>query len=524
MPRTPRASLPATLLLLATFSAALPAQTLETAIQSYLGGAIADASNSEPVTIDEWTTAHPGELVEAPDWSEFAYGFQGRFDGGTGPDGKVSGLWCMRSSVDIKVAEGVQVHRVAYFYQPNVEQSYEALLPPLPAEIGDGLRRSGCRLVRILHEFSGAADANALIESITRRISMKPDDRYLEKDGSNSPEAFWTPVHEFTLWGRSGAYFKLERNDQKSAETNSQVSVLLWSESRVSGFGEPSGKMIDARADEPWIPMRAAMLAGEPAGPTLALLSLLPPPTTVDRSERTEIVCDKKLFPSLRWWMNLHENGLDDQRAADLLFADQVLGYASDICAEFQMKMEPGFWSRKSVEDAETVEAKTHEMLVKHLAQLGIETDQSARPGNEYYSGNLMPQVLKLANPKGQVAELARMAKLGDRCSFADAGGHSAPFIAEGESILASFRADDFTPVVHLMLAEEYSQEALNAPNESGAPASQRDGFLKKALEHYRAWYDASSNERDRALVWQEMWGLQAGLPPRLVPVACPNE
>lgn len=524
MPRMPRVSVQTTFLLLAAFSVALPAQTLETALQSYLGRAIADAAASEPVTIDDWTRAHPGETVEAPDWSEFAYGFQGQFEGGTGQNGKVSGLWCLRSSIDLDLAEDVHVHRVAYFYQPNVEQSYEALLPPLPAESGDGLRRNGCRLVRILHEFSGAADANALIESITRLISMKPDDRYLEKDGNNSPEAFWTPVHEFTLWGRNGAYFKLERNDQKSVEPNPPASVLFWSESRISGFGEPSRKTVDAKADEPWIPMRAAMLAGEPAGPTLALLSLLPPPTAVDRSERTEIVCDKKLFPSLRWWMNLHPNGLDEQRAADLLFADQVLGYASDICAEFQMKMEPGFWSRKSVEDADDVEAKTHETLVKHLRQLGIETEESARPANEYYSGNLMPQVLKLANPKGQVAELARIAKLSDRCSFADAGGHSAPFIAEGESILASYRADDFTPAVHLMLAEEYSQEALNATNESGASALQRDSFVKKAIEHYRAWYDASSNERDRALVWQETWGLQAGLPPRLVPVACPYE
>jgi hypothetical protein len=524
MPRMPRASLSATLLMLATFSAALPAQTLETALQAYLGAAITDAASSEPVTIADWTSAHPGEIVEAPDWSEFAYGFQGQFDGGTGQDGKVSGLWCLRSSVDLDLAEGLHVHRVAYFYQPNVEQSYEALLPPLPAEGGDGLRRNGCRLVRILHEFSGAADANALIESITRRISMKPDDRYLQKDGSNSPGAFWTPVHEFTLWGRNGAYFKLERNDQKSEEPNPPAKVLFWSGSRISGFGEPSGKAIDAKADEPWIPMRAAMVAGEPAGPTLALLSLLPPPTAVDRSERTEIVCDKKLFPSLRWWMNLHANGSDEQRAADLLFADQILGYASDICAEFQMKMEPGFWSRKSVEDADAVEAKTHEMLVKHLGQLGIETGESARPANEYYAGNLMPQVLKLANPKGQVAELARIAKLGNRCSFGGAEGHSAPFIAEGESILAGFRADDFTPVVDLMLAEEYSQEALNAPNESDASASQRDSFVKKAIEHYLAWYDASGNERDRALVWQEIWGLQAGLPPRLVPFACPYE
>lgn len=508
---------------LPSLSISLPvqAQTLDAALQAYVARAVDDATKYQDATIAEWAKAHPDEIVEAPDWSKFEYDGSG-FEGESGPDAKIDGLWCLRSIRDTELADGVRVERIAIFYQPRVEDSYGKLLPPLPAETGDDLRRHECRLVKILHEFAGAGDPLALAGSIARLMPVPASDSL---EGERDPAlAYWRPLHSFEIPGRNGAHFKLEIGSKTHNAESSDRTVLLWSETKTLDYGEPSSHGIGSDADQPWIPMRAAMLAGEPAAPTLALLSLISTAPRGDPGERTPIVCDEKLVPALQKWMSLETDGPPEKRAAVLFFADQVLGYASSICAEFQEGLDPGFWSRKSTEDAEEVQNRMHDSLVQHLSELGIQTGQSARPANEFYAGNLMPEVLKLASPKGQVAELAKADKLSDRCHFGEDGGHSLPLIQEGESFLAGFHEDEFTSVVHLELAQEYSQAALDAVNGNSAAMADRDAYIKKAIAHFRAWFDASRNERDRALVWEEIWGLQAGLPPRLVPNTCPYE
>jgi hypothetical protein len=112
------------------------------------------------------------------------------------------------------------------------------------------------------------------------------------------------------------------------------------------------------------------------------------------------------------------------------------------------------------------------------------------------------------------------MAILDQRCHWDD-NSDSADcdkVIKEGETFLMRFPEDEWTPSVHLILAEAYALSASN-PNEDSSPTPQptRAEWEKKTMAHYRAWYAKSANERDRALVWQEIWAIGAGMGPWLM-------
>jgi hypothetical protein len=210
----------------------------------------------------------------------------------------------------------------------------------------------------------------------------------------------------------------------------------------------------------------------------------------------------------LRKWLKLAARSVPEQRAAAILLADRVLGRLGD-CEEFS---EYG-----SAEDQE-IEAKNHDALEKDLQELGIETITPARLGNEHYSGNLLVKALELA-PEGVVNELGQMAILNDRCQWSSSSDSAdcTDLIKKGESFLSRFPEDEWTPSVHLILAEACSLTAagLDASN-SADPETTKTELLKKAAAHYRAWYAKSTNERDRALVWQEIWAIEAGMGPWL--------
>jgi hypothetical protein len=91
-------------------------------------------------------------------------------------------------------------------------------------------------------------------------------------------------------------------------------------------------------------------------------------------------------------------------------------------------------------------------------------------------------------------------------------------FIKEGESFLTHFPEDEWTPGVHLILAETYSLTAAELDEgDSATAAPEKDELLKRAMAHYRAWYASSANARDRVLVRQEIWGIEAGMGPWLM-------
>jgi hypothetical protein len=485
----------------------LAGEQTATTLDHYLAQTFNKAANHLP-TVKEWESGHPDETMEAP-------GDTDANDGSDNPwwtqDKELQGHWCLRSTAEIRLADGVAVHRTALFYQPLVEQEYNKPLPPLPTESGRALREHGCRLVKILSEFDGDIDAQIFAEDIGKHLPGKR----LEEPG-NCVAAFlksdyWKPSASFEPAGRGEFYVlythsSVKSNSNDGPRDHEPFALLEWNVSTLD-YGQPTTeRTIDPEAGQPSIPLRAAKLAGMPQQDTLTMLEFLAP-RHGDLYEQPRFHCERDLVPVLRKWLALAAQKPPEEHAAAVLLADRVAGRLEE-CDVF-------LDSSDYVPPAEQIPGQTDETLSDQLEKLGIETGKSARPGPEYYTGNLLKTVAKLA-PKGPVNELYRMAVLDERCQWsAITDVDCTEFIRQGESFLTHFPNDEWTPSAHLLLAEAYSVMAADSPqgtDEKGR--SERADLVKKAAAHFRAWYAQSSNMRDRILVWEETWGLEAGLDP----------
>jgi hypothetical protein len=486
------------------------AQTVDAALDHYLAQTFSDAAH-HPLTVKEWESGRPGETLEAPGDADVNAGSD---DLWWTQDKQLQGHWCLRSTVEIKLANGVSVRRTALFYQPLVEQTYDKPLPPLPTESGHALRENGCRLVKILSEFEGDINPQSFVEDIGKRL---PGKRF-EEPGKYIVQLldsdYWRPAASFAPTSHCGFYFLYTHQSVtyswKERPSVHQPLVLLEWRASTLDYGQPTTeRTVDPEAGQAWIPLRAAKLAGMPQHETLAMLELLAPKYG-DLYEQPTFHCERDLVPVLRKWLALAAQKPPEQRGAAVLLADRVAGRLQE-CDVF-------IDTNDYVPPEDQVPGETDESLRNQLEKLGIETGKSARPGPEYYTGNLLKQVAKLA-PQGPVNELYWMAVLDERCQWSPIGDvDCTEFIRQGESLLSHFPSDEWTPSVHLLLAEAYSVTAADSgqdPNQEGN--SERAELLKKATAHFRAWYAKSVNMRDRILVWEEIWGLEAGLDPWLL-------
>jgi hypothetical protein len=489
------------------------AQAPQNSLASYIGQAVVDAGQVDSVTIDEWKQSHPEDSTDvqaafqAPDQSNAG---DQRLIG-------VEGQWCMRASAsDVSLENGVTVKRVALFDPPQVENLYPKPIPPLPTETGDALRRHGCRLHRLLYEFTLNGDPQALAKCIATLLPW--DQAPLPPQVPPQMEAmriFWASLYEFSLFRPAttaphiGQAWLAVNPGGKWQWRDVAPAVLL----AISGgleYGEPSGT-IDPEAGQTWLALRAAMLARQPLGATLAMLQLLAPERG-DRGEQPPFHCSTQLLPPLREWMRLANASDPAPRAAALLVADQALVYRLGECAEYPsgipyMPPQPG--------DARFA---AYDTLMKGLHEMGI-TMKRGRDG-EWYSGNLTDKALALA-PSGPVNELGRIAVLDDRCSWASDLEWPGTVISIGEKTLTDFPSDEWTPNLHLIVAGAYASawnlgSSISSANDSSAPPAVNEAWRKKAEMHYRAWYAQATSDRDRALVWEEIWALAAGMQPRL--------
>lgn len=472
-------------------------QIIETSLEDFVSQSVSETANLGSPTINEWAIRHPGEQVDAPAERNRDYDLKNaRYM----YDRKLEGRWCLRSTAQIFLANGIRVRRTALFYQPLVEQIYDKPLPALPTETGEALRQHGCRLDRILIEFDGITDPRNVVETIARLI---PGERSngVEYFKVNLGNYYWKPAYSFS--SSDGFSYLYTHTDQHSA-------LLLEQHVNLLDYGEPSKDTINPEAEQPWLPLRAALLARLPEAPTLAMLSFLAPQVG-DQYERAPLYCDRKLIPVLREWMGLAAKSTPKQRAAALLLADQVLGRLSE-CEEFaEEPFNPSFETEDAWDDA-------RDSLKKGLKELGIETCKSARPRPEEYSGNLLKQVPKLA-PTGVVNELYWMAVLDDRCQWSPTTElDCTDLIKSGEDFLSRFPNDEWTPTVHLILAEAYAVTAADYGQGYSATQDPEEAQLEKeAAAHYRAWYAMGVNARVRALVWEEIWAIDAGMGPWLM-------
>jgi hypothetical protein len=487
------------------------AQTSGDTLDGYISKSVAEADSLDSPTIKEWATRHPGEVVEDPPkkGSDYDPANLWNLSPRLQQDMKLEGRWCLRSLAQIELAGGIHVQRVAVFYQPLVVDIYGKPLPPLPTEVGETLRNQRCRLVKIFHEFRGVPTSLSFLETIAKLMPgkrMEGPGRFPEV----AKNAYWKPTYSFEKFGQPLSNHDLFVRDPNLADAQDQPAVLLEWQRGTSEYGQPSSKKIDPEAGQPWLALRAAMLANLPAKPTLQMLSFLAPQVG-DPWEQAPLQCERQLILVLRNWFDLAARSSPQQHAAAILLADRVLGRLQD-CDEFF-----DFGSYRPPEE-EKIRVRDRASLEKDLQKMGIQTE-STRLGVVYYAGNLREEVLKLA-PGGAANKLGRMAILDDRCHW-DFNSDSADcdkIIKEGEAFLKAFPEDEWTPSVHLILAEAYALADSNSGDQfSSTTAETRAEWEKNAAEHYSAWYAKSKNERDRPLVWQEIWALKAGLGPWLM-------
>ena len=354
----------------------------------------------------------------------------------------------------------------------------------------------------------GMADPRSFVEAMAKHL---PGKRSEEPGGliEHSGNDYWNPICSFQKFGQPVSNRNLFVRNSKVAVADPQPAVLLESTWGTLEYGEASTKTINPEAGQPWIALRAAMLARLPEPPTFALLSFLAPQVG-DRYEQAPLDCHKMLMPVLRKWLKLAAGSAPEQHAAAILLADRVLGRLGD-CEEFCNSI-------ACASPEQDFEAD-HDALEKDLQELGITTMASAHLGYEHYSGNLLDKVQQLA-PRGAVNKLYRMSVLDERCqwSFDSDTADCTNIIEEGESFLLRYKEDEWTPSVHLILAEAYSLMVENSDtSDSATPESDKSEWEKKATAHYRAWYAKSTNDRDRGLVWQEIWAIEAGMGPWLM-------
>lgn len=463
------------------------AQTAPPFISSYANQILTELEETSPVSVEDWTRQHTGDSLET------------RFDAGSEQSlYELEGRWCVRSTANIDLEGGVTVRRIALFYPPLVENLTNIDLPPLPSEKGQTLIRNGCHLHKVLYEIQGIGSARIAGEAIASQMKQLMYE-VSGPDGINFPPNL-TPLHSYI---HSGPSFDFAVAVGNSGRPDNQPYVLLiWQPLDLEHSESSLG--IDPLAGQPWLAVRAARLAALPLAPTLAMLSLLAP-RTGDPGEQPRLHCSTDLVPALRKWMAIARSASPPQHAAALVLANEVATRLRE-CDEYTSGIP---YRPPSPGDAEW---KAYDSLTRSLAELGISMIDT-REGPQY-AGNLLDKATVLA-AKGPVNELERIAAIDSPCTWAKSSEWPDREISLGESILSDFAPDEWTASVHLILAEAYIHSMDNAASDGGTVPRPGTDSREKAIEHYRKYYALSTNPRDRALVWQEIWNLQAGLEPR---------
>lgn len=484
-------------------------------VQEYLSRTMAEARTADLMTVAEWNAEHPGE-VETPEQAQQRESFRDAWN--TGEKG-LERHWCLRSTAEIQLAGGIAVRRIALFYQPLVNENYDGPLPPLPTESGAALRQHGCRLLRILSEFEGVSDPRALAETLAREIAGQPSVE-LAPVGEDAVAESWAPVFTYGFMRGYGTddgipvdgdwtVYEPGMYRTRSPIAGRELGVVVRWRAVSLDYGPPPRATLNPLAGQPWVALRAAMLAGMPKEITLKMLSFLAPQVG-GWIEQPPLYCHRDVVPVLRSWLAQAAKAPANQHAAAVVMADQVANRLPD-CAEFAE--EPHNYAFESQSAAENA----WPALEKELGALGIDMGESAHRG-EVYSGSLLKQVPRLT-PTGEVEEVYRVALLDqDQCEWNGYGDADCTgFNREAEKFLADYRKDAWTPSIELMLAQAYSIMEAQSEADDEVSAAQREDWRKKEDQYLRAWYAGSRNEQSRALVWQEIWNIDAGGDPWLL-------
>ncbi|MGA3048081.1 MAG: hypothetical protein ABSD67_15725 [Terracidiphilus sp.] len=248
---------------------------------------------------------------------------------------------------------------------------------------------------------------------------------------------------------------------------------------------------------------RAGRIAVEDPTLTRQIVRRSCPMTSVTPQEDSSVTVDR-----LRNWFEAAKQLSPRRRAAAFLLAD--------------LYVENAPWGYA---------AKPYVGPAEFYTRLGARYDKE---GN--YDHNFLERAEKL-DGGGEVGELAALLTLSEACSSTDYRPWPDLAIERGESFLAHFSSDQWTPYVHYALArahsarvvwtypggDEESQEENSDDNYIAFPLSHaaKEQEREAAIDHFKAFLDAKPNGPEAPFAWQEAWRLLAGLPPSQISWGC---
>jgi hypothetical protein len=435
------------------------------------------ALSSQP-SVNEWQKVHPDEKLEL---AHYNHG-KDYYEADLGMD---FDSWCAASVSQSPSTFG----RVALFFVPSVKAG---ALPPLPSA-GLASFKESCRMQALHYTASPEIPAQDLVRELTS-VWGAPGARL-----SGSLAVLLHPV----IRDHNGVSIRLAYRPEPHYDVPAGVIVYAKRDALPAApCFECTGSLMYPLDSEKLtlVLQEAAQIAAEDPELTRKILEW-----SGQMNNPKWLVDPTLALNNLGKWLEVDKQRSPHQRAAALLLADLYVGSTS-----------LGYAAKPDVPYAPPAE---------FYKGLGAEYDKE---GN--YVNNFLKQAEKM-DDGGEVSELAALWTASQDCP---ASPWPDGAIEHGESFLARFPSDQWTPYVHFALARAHSAKLLwTYPGGSGddyggeifplSPAAE-DHERAAAIEHFKAFLDARPDGREAAFAWLEAWRLLAGLPPSMIGWGCTGE
>jgi hypothetical protein len=444
------------------------------------------ALSSQP-SVAAWQELHPDEKLEPMHYNRG----KDHYEADLGMDFY---NWCAASPSRSPSTFG----RVALFFVPSVKAG---ALPPLPSP-GDASIKESCRMQALHYSVSPEIPIQNLVRELSSVWGTPDRSHAVSGSKYGLPENIYGDI---AIWDHDGVSARLRYLYALEGVSEHRTGIMLYVKRDalpVAPCFECTGSLMYPLYSQKLTPFlqEAAQIAAEDPALTRQIVAW------AGQMNNPEWVVDPALARNnLRKWLEVAKQQSPQQRAAALLLADLYVGSTS-----------LGYAAKPDVPYAPRAE---------FYKGLGAEYDKE---GN--YVNNFLKQAEKM-DDGGEVSELAALWTASQDCP---ASPWPDGAIEHGESFLARFPSNQWTPYVHFALARAHSAKLLwTYPGGSGddydgeifplSPAA-KEHERAAAIEHFKAFLDARPDGREAAFAWLELWRLLAGLPPSMIGWGCTGE
>jgi hypothetical protein len=432
----------------------------------------------DSVTLGKWRILHPYDSL-------VPFGYELKDDIGM--------EWCMRADWSFLLPSGKTAYRRAYFYAPP--PSHGLKLPILKDSVR--VRTTEPILGMLLVQLAeGSRDiGESIADSARQRLcsvfGIGKIDEKLWGYGSSG----WTHTNRWQSGNRIFASAYGLNLDYGSEPKVFACGFLPISDFHVDfNYNHYSSGGTDTNIDS-LIYERSIKLLGQYRENANALMQIY----SSRRHSPNTPVDIKGIVNPFRQWIKLFKNTDPHQRAAALVFADQIL---KPIEGSFNIK--------------DTV-------VISEFRQLGADIRESRTMGWIYESSWL--KEARTLDPKGPMGDLALMIMMQRGfqldAGISDCGRCFIKIIREGEELLERSNDEELRTWTHFKLGYAYSDVVAI---ESGYPTlTENDTSFQmsaevarqKAITHFQEAFSVDSVSTKAYSAWREAWRLVAAIPPK---------